>query len=274
MIKEKIPIHIEKLSKIYVSVVNESSIKESLNVLMNSFHYTSNKYINTKISEEIFYKSGKHRVTSDIGDFYDNIGKEKFPSNAYNDFEDRLYKVLIFNINLYLKKLEDDTDLDSNNKLKAICIKLIHKGVYFYDELYIPNVFKNLINKYIDNFELYRDYYKKVIEKLIESGFPDSIIIQELKNHKNSFMYLDVLSNDSRFRKNSKLVTEKETDILKFHRNDLNIKIYPNIKSLYMDFEIIESVYKKNLTSSMSDLSNEIGDPTVFNKLNRLILDM
>lgn len=177
---------------------------------------------------------------------------------------DELIKLVILVINDNLKELEKRR---SPNRLKALLVKFISVGMYYeYENLYIPQSFKDEIEYFRDYPDTLKDYHIEVASKLREIN-SESPLASQLEEIGNVLLLMEV-SNISVINS----VSNHEREEFLKHREKLRNSILPPVKIVREKLNLASSTYNENLTRSMTDLLELLDDEALMNQFKHLVI--
>ena len=254
----------EKLS-LFTEMANTDDLEATLTEIL----ITSPKFKSYKLAQDtaksLFNHQGKSRQEY-IPDEEEDEDESVREDNIISTMDEELYKVLISEINLFVKGLEEDGEV-SSNKLKALIIKFLNTNLYAnFPDLYKPEKYKDIIDDLLDLPSRFKNYYLNVIDELKILN-PNSILIPRLEELGNGLLFME-----SSNLKDLKHVSQQERDLINRHRKELKRLVSPDIVFLREKFGIAHTTYVENISKVINELSTRLEEDELMTRFSKIIL--
>lgn len=245
-----------------------TEMSNDLEATLTEILVASPKFNSYKLAQDtvksLFNHQGKSRQ-----DYFPDEGNwdEDDPNDEIiSTMDEELYKVLISEINIFIKGLEENGE-PSANKLKALVIKFLNTNLYInFPDLYRPKEYEDLIEELLDLPSRFKNYYLNVIDE-VEIMNPDSPLIPKLKELGNSFLLMDAGSSTE-----LRTVSQQERDLITRHRKALKKLISPDIVYLRERLNLPHTTYVYSISKVINELSTRLEEDELMSRFSKIIL--
>lgn len=245
-----------------------TEMSNDLEATLTEILVASPKFSSYKLAQDtvksLFNHQGKSRQ-----DYFPDEGNwdEDDPNDEIiSTMDEELYKVLISEINIFIKGLEENGE-PSANKLKALVIKFLNTNLYInFPDLYKPKEYEDLIEELLDLPSRFKNYYLNVIDE-VEIMNPESPLIPKLKELGNGFLLMDAGSSTE-----LRTVSQQERDLITRHRKALKKLISPDIVYLRERLNLPHTTYVYSISKVINELSTRLEEDELMSRFSKIIL--
>lgn len=218
--------------------------------------------------KSLFNHQGKARseYVPEVEDDITDVNEED-DDPVISTMDEELYRILISEINIFIKDLENSESESDQNRLKALIIKFINTNLYTnFPDLYKPKKYSDLIDEFLDLPTRFKNYYLNVIEELKIMN-PNSPAIPKLQEVGNPLL----LTESTNIRE-LRSMSQPEKDVFNRHRKELRKLISPDISYLRERFDMAHSTYVANISKVINELTTKLEEDELMSRFSKIIL--